>query len=216
MKEDKKEEHKVNQGLPLTNVEISDPQDSIYWIQTYTSNKFYFEGSPENIAMSRLNIHDIAHPLSQIVRFSGHLQYPLTVAQHSLTVMAIMEKDGYGKKALIEALMHDCHEAMVGDMPNPLKNYLYVNHNFDFRRLEMQIRERIYDRFGIENENEDIIKKYDLICCKTEAHSLFNKVVDNWTDKIPYKLQNGVKEILTPKMAKEIFIQQYKRLGGKL
>lgn len=200
------------ENIPIKDTSFKDPQKKIKWIQTYTSNKFHFSDEVD----SMINIQDIAHPLSQIPRFSGHLKFPLSVAQHSVMVMALMEKDGYDNDILLEALMHDCHEAYIGDIATPMKNYLYDEFGFDFKEFEMNIRKRILDRFGIKDKNPLLIEKYDLIMCKSEAHCLFDKIVDKWTDSIPYRLNDRIKQILTPPMAKAVFIQQYKRLGGKL
>lgn len=64
----------------------------------------------------------IAHSLAQINRFNGHAARPYSVAEHSLLVCDIVERDfGLGVQAQFAALMHDAHEAFCGDMHSPGK-----------------------------------------------------------------------------------------------
>lgn len=214
-KEEKPKMKKVNKD-PAINLNMVDMKITKEgnWLQTYTSNKFDYTAKE----VDRLNIHDIAHPLSQIVRFNGHIKHPYSVAQHCLTVTSIMEKDGFSKETLLYALMHDAHEAFISDVPSPLKRHIKEEHGFDFSMIEEEIQSKIMKRFGIKftKKTVDITRKYDLIVLKSEAHSLFDKVVEDWTKDIPYKLAEKIKVILPPHQAKSLFVQTYKRLGGKL
>lgn len=65
-------------------------------------------------------IEDIAHGLSQHVRWAGQGLW-LSVAQHSVMVVRWLEDRGHGRNLLQHALMHDAHEAYLGDMSGGLK-----------------------------------------------------------------------------------------------
>lgn len=79
-----------------------------------------------------VSIHDIAHALSMICRYGGHSPVHYSVAQHSLIVMhramrvaalrapnATAEFLAY--EWLLPALLHDAHEAYIGDIVTPAK-----------------------------------------------------------------------------------------------
>ena len=82
------------------------------WFQTFTGKKFHpLDPRPEDIC-----IEDIAHALSYINRFGGHLPEPWTVAQHSI-VVAEFAPPGLR----LAAQMHDSPEAYLGYMVKPLE-----------------------------------------------------------------------------------------------
>ena len=69
------------------------------------------------------SIADIAHHLSQINRYTGAARRPYSVAEHSLLVSDILERE-CGERdpcVLLAALMHDAHEAYTQDLSTPAK-----------------------------------------------------------------------------------------------
>ena len=75
------------------------------------------EPKPEQILLG-----DIAHSLARVARFVGHTtgDVPWNVAQHSLLVEQLIPEDAAPADRL-RALLHDAHEAYVGDMVSPVK-----------------------------------------------------------------------------------------------
>ena len=71
-----------------------------------------FETTPDMI-----HIEDIAHALSRLPRFGGHLNRHYSVAQHC--VMAVKRVKGLENKKAV--LLHDASEAYLLDMPSPIK-----------------------------------------------------------------------------------------------
>lgn len=75
---------------------------------------------------------DIAGPLSRLARFGGHrvevpgeaLPHPYTVAQHCVVgADALLEETG-DVVAALAFLLHDAHEALIGDITTPVKDAL--------------------------------------------------------------------------------------------
>ena len=88
-----------------------------------------------------LNIEDIAHQLALTNRWGGCTQQPFSVAQHSCLVAEMVQG---GLKMKRTALMHDATEALVGDMPRPLK---LISPEFqEFEAIAWQV---IVERFDI-------------------------------------------------------------------
>lgn len=85
------------------------------YITTYTGERFrYANPGP-------FKIEDIAHSLSMTARFRGHSKGFYSVAQHSVHVAKLMEHDGFTPFECLCGLLHDAHEAYIGDIPTPLK-----------------------------------------------------------------------------------------------
>ena len=64
---------------------------------------------------------DLAHALSLVCRFNGHCAHHYSVAQHSLLVAYIIEKDGGTPEEQLAGLLHDGTEAYISDLTRPLK-----------------------------------------------------------------------------------------------
>jgi hypothetical protein len=69
------------------------------------------------------SISDIGHHLSQINRYTGAARRPFSVAEHSLLVCEILERERGERdpSVLLAALMHDAHEAYTQDLSSPAK-----------------------------------------------------------------------------------------------
>ncbi len=90
-------------------------------VQTASGRKFpLFAPSREDVL-----IVDIGHALSRIPRFNGHTigAEPWTVAAHSLLVESLVPTAAEPGLRLA-ALLHDAHEAYIGDIISPLKSAL--------------------------------------------------------------------------------------------
>lgn len=114
------------------------------WIQTVKEGVFNYSDPKLSTPITPLTI---AHPLARIPRFNAHSRKPWFVAEHSILVAQIGERlltdpkeQRYARPFL---LLHDAHEAFVGDMPAPLKRYLKQVKGFDMGEVEHAIDMRI-------------------------------------------------------------------------
>lgn len=88
-------------------------------IETHTGLFYdYLDPKPEQVC-----IEDIAHALSNTARFGGHCSRFYSVAEHCCLVRQLVIEAGLPHLGLA-ALLHDAHEAYVGDIPTPLKREL--------------------------------------------------------------------------------------------
>lgn len=123
------------------------------WIRTHTGRRFDYaallRGEPVEI-----HLLDIAHALSRVCRFGGHVNLYCSVAEHSVRVMNRVreihqERARVARTAtsyeepLRAALLHDAAEAYLGDMPSPLKALLGP-----YRTLEHNLEEQIGREFS--------------------------------------------------------------------
>lgn len=118
-----------------------------HWMQTYSGTQFFFD--PADRDKNNINIVDIARSLSRTIRFNGHSSVPITVAEHSVVVMEIVQTEGGTEMQQLYALLHDSHEAYTGDVSRPLKQYLRDRYDMNLRSFEQDVQRQIYDALGI-------------------------------------------------------------------
>lgn len=180
-----------------------------YSIQTYSTKEYNFvENNPEDV-----DIVDIANSLGQIPRFNGHLQRPVSVGQHSVTLAAAIMKDKDDKELAFQGLMHDAHEAYTNDITLPFKNYLRDVHDIPWDKIVLPIKKAINEKFNIDIvDYPDILDRYDDACLRTEAECYFERPIDNWTKRINYKLESKIENVLSAYEAKKLFLATYENL----
>lgn len=129
-----------------------------------------------------IQITDIAHALSNICRYTGHVSEIYDVAQHSVLVsQTVPQRDGLP----FMGLMHDATEAYVGDMSRPLKLLLP-----EYQEIEARVWRAIALKFNLPVELPPEIKYADNVLLFTERRDLMPANVlsqDEWAwgDDVP-------------------------------
>lgn len=126
-----------------------------------------------NINTDLISIDDIAHALAHINRFSGHSLRPISVAEHSLMVAMICERHFQVScpAGLLAALMHDAHEALIGDITSPVKAML----GDTWRAFETRVQRTVLRKWGLLNayaSNQIDIRNADLHALTSEREQL--------------------------------------------
>lgn len=132
------------------------------FIQTYTRKRFNpFQPQPADIC-----VRDIAHSLSLICRFNGHVVWHYSIAQHSLMVADLLPPE-----LRLWGVLHDTAECIGGDMVRPLK---HTPEMWMFRRVEHGIQAAVYSWFGLNIADEpiDLLKRADKMAVKAEMYAL--------------------------------------------
>lgn len=123
-------------------------------IQT-SSGKFFDILHPENYAY---DIHEIAHSLYNLCRFTGHTERFYSVARHSILCSMIVKEENK-----LGALLHDASEAFLGDVASPLKKLLP-----EYGRLEASVQQAIFNYFGVPYPYNEEVKMADLAALVVE------------------------------------------------
>ena len=97
-------------------------------------------GARFDIQNPELDIEDIAHALSNLCRFNGHVKYFYNVADHSIMVSFLMGNE-------LEGLLHDASEAYLSDVPKPIKQLLP-----DWSGLEDRVDQAARDKWQLPPE----------------------------------------------------------------
>lgn len=132
------------------------------YLLTFTGKRFY-PAHPESLDVC---IEDIAHALSNVCRYNGHLMSFYSVAQHCVYISKYIEEH-YNKYLAIVGLLHDASEAYLPDMPSPIKDTLP-----DFRKLEARLHKHIFDYFKLDWPYSKIIKEIDTTIRQDEIRDL--------------------------------------------
>jgi hypothetical protein len=166
------------------------------WIQTSTGLAYDLK----NPQQEQIDIFDIAHALAAINRFTGHTRHPYSVAMHSVLVSRMVAPE-----FAFEGLMHDAHEAYVGDMTSPLKRCGLD----DYRALEEVSRLAVARRFALPIEVSPEVREADLRMCVTEAQQLMEYPPPRpWNiPAAPYP--NLLIAVVRPSEAEKLFLERF-------
>lgn len=115
--------------------------------------------------VSEVDIRDISHSLSRIVRFNGHTVKPYHVAQHVCLCADVAPDD-----CKREALSHDWAESYVGDCPSPLKSLLP-----QYGEIEERLERVIAKKFRYRYPYPPGVREVDRKLLVTEMRDLTNR-----------------------------------------
>jgi len=105
------------------------------FVRTWSGSHInYADFRPEDV-----KIEDIAHALSMVCRFGGHIPRHYSVAEHSILVAHLVPDD-----LKLAALLHDATESYMGDMVAPLKRAMP-----DYISMEKDMTAIIAHRFDL-------------------------------------------------------------------
>ncbi len=171
------------------------------FIYTYTGIKFY----PLEPKLEEISIIDIVHALSNICRFTGHVKYSYSVAQHSVHVSQLC------KKYTMWGLLHDASEAYLTDFPAPLKNSPELGKAY--KEYESKLMAMVCQRFGIQPDMPDEVDIADKIMVTAEMRDLMGNP--------PWGIQGIVPRPervipVGPEVARELFYDRFVQIGGKI
>ncbi|MCB9990703.1 MAG: phosphohydrolase [Rhodospirillales bacterium] len=139
------------------------------WVQTASGGRFDLIDP----RASQVCIRDIAEALAKTCRFNGHTQYFYSVAQHSCLVMELLTS----VDALPYGLLHDAHEAYMGDLTTPVRNLLAKEAGYDiWSEINQDIERVIHEAFGLKWPPHPtlakLVKEADLVALATEKRDV--------------------------------------------
>lgn len=176
---------------------------------TFTGRSFW----PLDPRADEVCIEDIAHALAAVSRFGGHTKEAYSVAQHSIFVAALVERDH--PHLALHALLHDAAEAYLGDAIRAFKTYLFFacedRSPESFGTAEQRVMGAIHQAFGLRDLDfieRATIKLADNVALATEARDLMGD--PRWPG-----LPDPVAELTVPVdawVAERAFLAMFKRL----
>lgn len=181
-------------------------------ILTYTGRTIY----PLDPRSEEIDLHDIAHALANICRYTGHVESYYSVAEHSVRVSELCEErvarpyspDTY--QMALEGLMHDASEAYLGDVARPIKQASYVGKLYG--KAEDRLMEIIAEKYGTTWPIPDVVAWADNVLLRTEQRDLMPYPNELYTLEQYEMLPNTISP-WSPEEAEIEFLDRYHELA---
>lgn len=173
----------------------------------------------------RIRILDIATHLSRICRFIGASRYFYSVAQHSV-IVSYAVPTAYAARGLL----HDAHEAYVGDVTSPLKramrafpfqtiNVAQSSRSLtisSFDSVEGQVERAVHERFSISRTDigaANTVYEADMRALATEHRDLFPPDSPPWPRLEGFEPFEERIIAIGPDDARDLFLTRCAELG---
>jgi len=191
--------------MTIERIASDKPADFGSWIQTVSGLKFDAL-APEP---GMISILDIAHALSKLCRYNGHVREFYSVAQHSSLGSLVLRDEGFDEDVQFQFLLHDASEYVLADVPRPFKKYLG-----NYYEIEAGIQAVIMKKFGLPQELVPEVITMDNRMLRTEAEQLFDfEPLEDWHlacgEPVPIEIYP-----LTPAEAQHQFLSVFQELTG--
>lgn len=164
--------------------------------------------------LTGLTLTDIATHLARLPRFNGATRgpRPYSVAQHSVLVSQILEQAQHNRLIQIAGLLHDAHEALMGDITTPTKIALG---RAVVLALEQRLQGAIAARFGL---SPMLFAHYgvaqaDHVALATERRDLMASSAWPWASNGAVPLADTILQPWAESHAHVNFLSRASRLG---
>ncbi len=167
---------------------------------TTASGRFFDLLKPEEY---EYDIEEIATSLSNLCRYTGHVNKFYSVAEHSVLVSRLLPD-----KLALAGLLHDASEAFVGDVSSPLKKLLP-----EYKRIEENIQTAIARYYELEYPYPPEVHEADKRMYWQERQEVANNGV---RDQLWHQDLRATRRVsatgLAPHMARRMFLARYKEI----
>jgi 5'-nucleotidase len=172
------------------------------WMQTYTGKAFY----PMAPHYEEVDPKDIAHALSMLCRYGGHVNWFYSVAEHCVRMSYAVSPEN-----ALWALLHDATEAYMGDMIRPLKRSMPA-----YVEAEDRLMQAICDRFGLDHEMPVEVHEADSRILHDERAALLGPSLQPWNDALEALKPLGVTVTgWIPPLAEYEYLNRFYELTGE-
>lgn len=174
-------------------------------MQLYSGKMF----QPGDMTPDMVDIRDVGAALSKICRFGGHTLRFYSVAEHSILVSKLVMRHTNNKELALHGLLHDAHEAYIGDFPSPLKKRFP-----ELKTISNQAEQAVYKALGLPKKLDPIIKQCDLEALALEVRQNMARPVYEFEDwaHLPETPYVFALEFLLPVEAEKRFLRRYRDL----
>lgn len=182
-------------------------------IETFSGEAYDFAAPMPDM----IHFDDIRQALSNMCRFAGHTRVFYSVAEHSVLVSKILQRQGEGRLMQIAGLLHDSHEAYVWDAPRPFKPLLGSDFAKYAKLADYAISQKLLgNSAGAAGFHFPEIKAADNIALCAEREELMTAGPDEWErgyEDVPPLPEGLAVRGLEPIRASYLFLDRALQLG---
>jgi len=165
-----------------------------------SSGRFFDLLKPEEYDF---DIEEIATSLSNLCRYTGHVNRFYSVAEHSVLVSRLVPE-----RLALTGLLHDASESFIGDVSSPLKKLLP-----EYQQIEDRVQTAIARHFGLEYPYPAEVHEADKRMYWQERQEVANNGV---RDELWHQDLRATRRVsatgLAPHMARRMFLSRYKEI----
>lgn len=167
---------------------------------TTVSGRFFDLLRPEEY---EFDIEEIGYALSNLCRYTGHVNGFYSVAEHSVLVSRLVPE-----KLALTGLLHDASEAFMGDVSSPLKKLLP-----EYKRIEDRVQNAIAAHFGLEYPFPHEIHEADKRMYWQERQEIADNGVRDtvWHQNLRATRKEKAKGMM-PEMAFRMFMSEFEKI----
>ena len=187
------------------------------WMLTATGKKFW----PLDPDPADVDLRDIAHALSLLCRFNGHVPFHYSVAQHSVLCADVAAHHSYAKYPgfVLSVLLHDAHEAYLADVPRPVKPYTFIapdQQNIDrYSVWAKRVQEAILQAVGLDPAQvarwAHEIKRIDNQVLASEGVALMRADISEW-NLLEEPIRGLIIMQMEPETAERLYLKRAQEL----
>jgi uncharacterized protein len=163
--------------------------------------------------LSKVTIDELAHALARINRFCGHTR---TISGYSVAVHSVAVSMHLPPQYALWGLLHDAHEAFLGDITSPVKMALReLGGGEAFERLESRLIVAVRRRFGLHGPMPREVKVADLEALATERRDLLGEEARPWNIRVdgdPVRPWGETSMPMPTQEGKRAFLRRYEEL----
>jgi len=163
-----------------------------------------------------IDIGDVARRLSMLCRFGGDVSAFFSVAQHAVNVAADMAALKASPRQQLVGLLHDAHEAYLGDIITPAEEAMFADlpavEPHPLANLKSDLDAAIMPAFGIHDYGADrdtynLIRRCDARACVAERIDLRGESVD--AERCAFAIKP-----MAPDRAEQLFRKTFDQLSA--
>ena len=161
-----------------------------------------------------IDIRDIAYSLGRQCRYNGMTSQHCSVAEHSIFVAELVKHAGGSQHEQFCALLHDAHEAYIGDMIQPMKTMPGLGRLYE--ALEKDWIVHVGRKFKLSNSKEvwAIVHEADMAAAATEMRDLTKFEEDVWRS-VGNARHQKIEKTMDARAARWAFLERFLDLGGE-
>lgn len=184
-------------------------------VPTYTGSEF----SPITPKAGDVSLVDIARGLACKYRYGGHSDPLITVAEHSVLVVKIIDILWPASGQQLAGLLHDACEAYTQDIQSPVRQFIKVvlpsGEMITWGDMERRVNTVIAKALGIKKDfySSPEVAAADMLAVSVEKAACPNFAPGKWgVPAIPPELADLKPEFLSPEDSMKLFLDTYQKL----